>query len=251
MCGAGHYTYLTDAVFDDPKLLAGTFRKLHRQFGHTPPHRLAKTILQAYPHVDKGKLAAVVETFVCEVCGVHTRPVKRPVASNTRIPDFNLKVGADVFYVDETPFLHVICLFTMYCQVEKLMNLRGHYVRGKFVKMWQRYLGGPKKLKLDLGPEFDNTFVESMRDTIGCEIISVPGGAHWSHGTTENKHGILREMVQKMLKDSPGLDPEEAMDACVAAKNCTVNVYGYSPIQLAFGYAPTIPHIDFYRATVP
>ena len=32
------------------------------------------------------------------------------------------------------------------------------------------------------------------------------------------------------------------MDACVAAKNCTVNVYGYSPIQLAFGYAPTIPH---------
>ena len=86
MGGASHYAYLTDAVFEDPKLLTGTFRKLHRQFGHTAPHRLAKTILQAYPHVDKEKVAAVVETFVCEVCGTHTRPVKRPVASNTRIP---------------------------------------------------------------------------------------------------------------------------------------------------------------------
>ena len=49
-------------------------------------------------------------------------------------------------------------------------------------------------------------------------------------------------MTLKMLSDNPSLDPEEAMDACVAAKNCTVNVYGYSPIQLAFVYAPTIPH---------
>ena len=121
------------------------------------------------------------------------------------------------------------------------MNLQGDYVRGKLIKMWQRYFGGPKKLKLDLGPEFDNNFVASMRHTIGCEIIAVPGGAHWSHGTTENKYGVLREMAQKLLKDNPGLDPAEAMDACVAAKNCTINVYGYSAIQLAFGYALTIP----------
>ena len=55
--------------FDNPKLLADTFRKLHKQFGHTPPHRLSKTILQAYPHVDKAKLAAVVEMFVCKCVG--------------------------------------------------------------------------------------------------------------------------------------------------------------------------------------
>ena len=103
-------------------------------------------------------------------------------------------------------------------------------------------MGGLKKLKLDLGPEFDYKFVEQMRDTLGCEIVPVPGGAHWLHGTTENKHGVLREMAQKMLDDNLGLNPEEAMDACVAAKNCTVNVYGYSPIQLAFGYARTIPY---------
>ena len=110
------------------------------------------------------------------------------------------------------------------------------------MKMWTRYFGGPKKLKPDLGPEFDNAFIDQLRDTLGCEIVAVPGGAHWSHGTTENKHGVLRDMTLKMLSDNPSLDPEEAMDACVAAKNCTVNVYGYSPIQLAFGYAPTIPH---------
>ena len=82
------------------------------------------------------------------------------------------------------------------------------------------------------------------------QIIAVPGGAHWSHGTTEKKHGLLREMAQKMLKDNPGLDPAEAMDACVAAKNCTVNVYGYSPIQRAFGYAPTIPFFPSREAEV-
>ena len=248
MSGASHYAYLTDEVFEDPRLLADTFRKLHRQFGHTSPHRLAKTILQAYPHVEKAKLAKVVETFTCRVCGEHARPVKRPVGASTRIPDFNAEVGADIFHVDGVHFLHVICLFTLYCQVEKLVNMQGEYVRGKFVRVWQRYFGAPKKLKLDLGPEFDNTFIEQMRDILGCEIIGVPGGAHWSHGTTENKHGLLREMVQKMLKDNPGLDPAEAMDACVAAKNCTVNVYGFSPIQLAFGYAPTIPFFPSKQA---
>ena len=59
--------------------------------------------------------------------------------------------------------------------------MQGDHVRGKFVKMWTRYFGGPKKLKLDLGPGFDNQFVEQMRDTLGCEIVAVPGGAHWSH----------------------------------------------------------------------
>ena len=151
------------------------------------------------------------------MCGEYAKPVKRPVASNTRIPDFNFEVGTDGFHVHGTAFLHVICLFTLYCQVEKLVNLQGDYVRGKFIKMWQRYFWGPKKLKLVLGPQFENKFVESMRDTIGCEIIAVPGGAHCLHGTTENKHGVLREMAPKMLKDNLG-DPAEAMDACVAGK---------------------------------
>ena len=126
--------------------------------------------------MDKAKLAAVVEMFVCKVCGEHARPVKRPVASNTRVPEFNADVGADIFHVDGVPFLHVVCLFTLYCQVEKLVNLQREYVRGKFVKVWQRYFGAPKKLKLDLGPEFDNKFIEQVRDTLGCEIIAVPGG---------------------------------------------------------------------------
>ena len=81
--------------------------------------------------------------------------------------------------MDKVAYLHVICTFTLYCQVERLVNLQGDYVRGKFVKMLARYFGGPKKLKLDLGPEFDNAFVDQMRDTLGCEIVAVPGGAHW------------------------------------------------------------------------
>ena len=101
MSGARHYAYLIDEVFDNPKLLADTFRKLHKQFGHTSPHRLSKTILQAYPHVDKAKLATVVEMFVRKVCGEHTRPVKRPVASNTRVPDFNAEVGRMFFTLME------------------------------------------------------------------------------------------------------------------------------------------------------
>ena len=192
--------------------------------------------------MDKRNLAAIVDMFTYEVCGKHLKPAKRPLASNPRTPEFNHQVGANIFWVNKIAFLHVICTFTLYSQVERVVNMQGDHVRGKFMKMWTRFFGGLKKLKLDLGPEFDYKFVEQMRDTLGCEIVPVPGGAHWSHGTTENKHGVLREMAQKMLDDNLGLNPEEAMDACVAAKNCTVNVYGYSPIQLAFGYAPTIPY---------
>ena len=186
-----HYAYLTDATFTDPKNLASAFWKLHRQFGHTSPSRLAKTILLSYPHVDKRNLAAIVDVFSCEVCGKHAKPVKRPSASNQSTLEFNHEVGADLFWVNKVAFLHVVCTFTLYCQVERVTNMQGDHVRGKFMRMWTRYFGGPKKLKWDLGPEFDNTFVDQMRDTLGCEIVAVPGGAHWSHGTTENKHGVL------------------------------------------------------------
>ena len=150
---------LTDDTFHDPKKLARAFRKLHRQFGHTSPARLAKTILAAYPDVDKRNLDTIVNLFSCEVCGKLSHPVKRPIASNPRIPEFNHEVGADIFWVNKVAFLHVVCTFTLYSQVERVVSMQGDHVRGKFMRMWTRYFGGPKKLKLDLGPEFDNAFV--------------------------------------------------------------------------------------------
>ena len=121
---------------------------------------MAKTILLAYPQVDKRNLAAIVRMFTCEVCGKHAKPVKRPLASNPRTPEFNHQVGADTFWVNKIAFLRVVCTFTLHSQVERVMNMQGDHIRGKFMKMWTRYFWGPKKLKLDLGPEFDNKFVE-------------------------------------------------------------------------------------------
>ena len=169
MGGAKHYAYLADNTFHDPKKLARAFRKLHRQFGRTSPSRLAKTILTAYPDVDKRNLDAIVKMFSGEICGKHSNPVKRPLAANPRVPEFNHEVGADLFWVNKVAFLHVVCTFTLYSQVERVMSTQGDHVRGKFMRMWTRYFGGPKKLKLDLGPEFDNVFVDQLRDTLGCE----------------------------------------------------------------------------------
>ena len=149
--GAKHCAYLTDDTFHDPKKLARAFRKLHRQFGNTSPSRLAKTILAAYPDVDKRNLNAIVNMFHCEVCGKYSHPVKRPLASNPRIPEFNHEVGADIFWVNKVAFLHMVCTFTLYSQVERVLSTQGDHVRGKFMRMWTRYFGGPKKLKLDLG----------------------------------------------------------------------------------------------------
>ena len=160
-----------------------------------------------------------MDVFTCEKCGKYSHPVKRPLASNPRIPEFNHEVGALIFWVNKIAFLHVVCTFTLYSQVERALSMQGDHVRGKFMRMWARFFGGPKKQKLDLGPGFDHTFVDQLRGTLGCEIVAVPRGAHWSHGTTENKHGVLPEMAQKMIHGNPGLNPEEAMNARVAAKN--------------------------------
>ena len=81
MSRAKHFAYLTDATFHDPKQLASAIWRLHRQFGHTSPARLAKTILRVYPEVDKRTLAAIVDMFTCEVCGKHVKLVKRLLAS--------------------------------------------------------------------------------------------------------------------------------------------------------------------------
>jgi len=66
---------LPESMIDDVKSLGVTFRKLHRQFGHTEPKRLAKTVLQAYPQIDKEKLQLVVDA-TCRVWipeGEHSR----------------------------------------------------------------------------------------------------------------------------------------------------------------------------------
>ena len=57
-------------------------------------------------------------------------------------------------------------------------------------------------------------------------------------------------MTKKMFKDNPGSDPAEALDACLAAKKCTINAYGCSPIQLAFEFAPTIPYFPSNGADI-
>ena len=237
------HVYLTEEIFDDVKKLGVVFRKLHRQFGHSEPHRLVRTILQAYPTASKQNLRDIANRFACETCGVFARPPKRPVAANNPVAEFNHTIGADVFFIDGVRFLHVMCMFTQFSKAVVIANCLGQTIIEALWKSWFSTFQVPKKIKLDLGPEFDNAEVEKMRDIMGCELTAVPGQAHWSQGSVENKHGPLRRQVKKMMQDKPGMKPGDVIEACVAAKNATVSVYGYSPHQLVFGNAANLPHL--------
>ena len=78
----------------------------------------------------------------------------------------------------------------------------------------------------------------------------MPGGDHWAQGSVENKHGPLRQMALKMMSDLPGSTPQDVMDECIMARNSTVVVYGFSPLQLAFAHVSELPHFPSTKEAV-
>ena len=48
-------------------------------------------------------------------------------------------------------------------------------------------------------------------------------------------------MVEKMMHGNPDMSFSRALAAAIYAKNCMVNVKGYSPLQLVMGKQPRMP----------
>ena len=81
-----------------------------------------------------------------------------------------------------------------------------------------------------------------MGEQLNINIKTSAAGSPLSNGIVEKHNGIIGNMMKKVLlylKCSLYV----TLVWCLSAKNSLLNLYGYSPNQLVFGYNPNFPSV--------
>ena len=92
----------------------------------------------------------------------------------------------------------------------------------------------------DNGGEFDNDLFRSNAENFDFTVISTAAENPFSNGTCERHNQVLTETFLKTRESAVNCDDDLCMRQAVFAKNCLLNVGGYSPYQLRFGCLPNL-----------
>ena len=61
-----------------------------------------------------------------------------------------------------------------------------------------------------------------------------------SNTIVERHHTVVDRILEKMLKEKPDVDPQEALGWALHAHNSYPGTYGWSPFQLTYGRNPKL-----------
>ena len=92
----------------------------------------------------------------------------------------------------------------------------------------------------DNGLEFNKKTFQEMAEKLTLSFKTTAAYFLWSNGIIEHHNVILTEIIKK-VKEENIISWEIATSWAVNAKNCLVNVYGFSPYHLVYGRNPNLP----------
>jgi len=113
--------------------------------------------------------------------------------------------------------------------------------------MWiDMYLGPPKVIVYDSGPQFrSKEFVQNALD-IGTIVKYAPVEAHYAIGLVERYHTMIRRAYDIIRKELPYLSKQHSLQIGTKAVNDSAGPDGLVPSLLLFG---SYPRISFREAT--
>ena len=227
--------------------LEATILKIHRQFGH-PGYEVMKQLLekaQVWSPSVKVCLDKIHEK--CKICKQFSQTPPRPVVSLPAACEFNKVITMDLKEVKVKEYkyiLHIIDVFTRLTVSVFLKNKQAETVVHHVMKSWVAVgYGAPKKCWSDVGGEFNNNAMREMGEQLGCRMETGAGYSAWMNGLNERNHAIVDRCFEKIMLDSPGMDPDIALAWAVNAKNSFPMYGGYSSYQLVFGHNPDLPNL--------
>ena len=221
-------------------LTEATAKKIHTQFGHARSERLKKLVTDAGVKDEKFlKLLDDTEDS-CETCKRYKKPKPRPAVALALTEEFNGVVSVDLKDVGVDKIFHMIDNATRYSGAALIKNKSKEEIVDQFFINWIKIFGVPKKLLSDNGREFNNELFREMASLLGIELLTTAAESPWSNGITERHNALIAIMMEKIL-DEAHCSKEIALAWSISAKNSLLNVYGFSPNQLAFGHNPNFP----------
>ena len=91
-------------------------------------------------------------------------------------------------------------------------------------------IGSPFKIFSDNGGEFVSQDFIDLCENFNINIITTPAESPWLNGVCERHNKILTDIALK-IKEDITCTWERALAWAVNAKNCLMNINGYSPHQ--------------------
>ena len=233
-------------VTDQPGEQWKKIAKLHKQFAHPSSERLIKLIRNA-GIIDKS-VGGIVDdvTTSCDVCKRFKKAPPRPAVGFPLATVFNETVALDLKVFRSGYMLHMIDHATRYSQACFIRNKHSATIVKALLKFWISIFGSPAQFLSDNGGEFVNDEFNELAEKFNITVLTTAAVSPWSNGLCEKHNGILGDMIQKTMSDGIS-DLELAIHWCVAAKNSLLNVYGFCPNQLVFGYNPAYPAVHADR----
>ncbi|KAL5262651.1 hypothetical protein ACHWQZ_G008148 [Mnemiopsis leidyi] len=216
--------------------------KLHRRFAHAKSKRIIK-LLENAGKKDKN-LEKELEKLdqSCEFCLKHQRASPRPTVSLPLATKFNELIAMDLKQIKGKWVLHCIDYLTRFSAAHVVRSHDPEEIIEKFFTIWVSIFGTPEGILSDNGGEFQGRKWEPICDAFGIRQKTTAAEAPFSNGVCERHNMLIGEMTEKTM-DDVGCSLQTALMWAVHAKNSLINIYGFSPYQLVFGYNPSIPGI--------
>ena len=227
----------------DESLLKKKVLKLHKQFAHPHPDRLIKLLKEA--DIDDSTVFDLVKdvSSSCEICKRCKKSPLRPIVGFPLARDLNECIAVDLKQIgDSFYFLHIVDHLTRFSQACVIKSKKKGIIVQALCDYWVRIFGPPQKILSDNGGEFVNNEILDFAEKFNVDLKTTAAESAWSNGLVEKHNGILGDMLDKVMKDT-NCCAEIALQWAVAAKNCLMNVFGFSPNVLVFGKNPSFPSV--------
>lgn len=237
-------SFLTESFDTDTCFLTDTeLRRLHRRFGHPSVGRLHKLLTRAGHDADTEALEYI--TKFCHHCQIHGKSPGRFRFTVRDDVEFNHSIIVDVMYIDGKPVLHIVDEATRFNAACWLANISSKHIWDMIRMIWiDMYLGPPDFIVTDAGKNFTSKEFAQHATSIGTIVATVPVEAHWSIGTVERYHAVLRRSYEIIKEELPEASPEIALQMAVKSVNDTTGPNGLTPTLLLFGAYPRMTEYD-------
>ena len=132
-----------------------------------------------------------------------------------------------------------------------LKNISAKHVWEQLRCCWiDSYLGPPDFISADAGKQFIAREFKQYAANMGITVRNVPVEAHHSIGQVERYHGPLCRIYSIIATETPGVDPEAALQMAFKAINDSVGPNGLVPTLLVFGAHPRMIEMDAPSPTI-
>ena len=224
--------------------------KLHHQFGHSS--KVAQLIKSS------NKMTEEVSDYLnqvesnCRSCKMFRKKQPKPAVALPRATKFNQIVSMDLKKYEEKQYkyiLYLVDLFSRFMVAGFLTNKQPSSVGAFILEKWISIFGRMNTIHSDRGGEFLNEELTNVSEYLAVRVTQTAAYSPNQNGTNERNHAICDRMMDKMRSHDPGLTAELALLWSVLAKNSLQNVSGFTPFQIVFGEAPSLPSV--YAAGPP